>query len=123
MDTCKQAGEVLQQSSATPAASGNSHAFSDADLRQLREQIKKIMIPKLIRVFELKLAAQAASMPPSRILGNRPDEEKIGEILTELQSLKDDVKLLQLWCDSCQKQVDKAIDEVSEAKSKMGKNK
>jgi len=62
-------------------------------------------------------------MPPSRILGNRPDEEKIGEILDELKSLKDDVKLLQLWCDSCQKQVDKAIDEVSEAKSKMGKNK
>ncbi len=120
METCKQVGDVLQQSPSF-SLSGASHAFSDADLRQLREQIKKIMIPKLIRVFELKLAAQQASMPPSRLLGNRPDEAKIDEILAELNSLQDDVHLLQLWCDSCQKQVGKAIEEVSEAKTKMGK--
>lgn len=121
METCKQVGEVLQQSPVFPS-SGNSHAFSDADLKELRQQIKKIMIPKLIRVFELKLAAQQASMPPSRLLGNRPDETKIDEILAELSSLKDDVHLLQLWCESCQKQVNKAIEEVSEAKMKMGQS-
>jgi hypothetical protein len=119
METCKHVGEVLQQSPSF-SSSGNPHAFSDADLTQLRQQIKKIMIPKLIRVFELKLAAQQASMPPSRLLGNRPDETKLEEILAELGSLKDDVYLLQLWCDNCQKQVNKAIEEVSEAKMKMG---
>lgn len=119
METCKHVGEVLQQSSSF-SSTGNSHAFSDADLTQLRQQIKKIMIPKLIRVFELKLAAQQASMPHSRLLGNRPDETKLDEILAELSSLKDDVNLLQLWCDNCQKQVNKAIEEVSEAKIKMG---
>ena len=119
METCKQVGEEVLQQSAAFSRSGNAFAFSDADLKQLREQIKKIMIPKLIRVFELKLAAQQASMPPSRLLGNRPDEAKIDEILGELASLKDDVQLLQLWCESCQKQVNKAIEEVSEAKNKM----
>ncbi len=123
METCKHVGDVLQQSSSfSSSAAPSSHAFSDADLTQLRQQIKRIMIPKLIRVFELKLAAQQASMPPSRVLGNRPDAAKLQEILAELNFLKDDVHLLQLWCESCQKQVNKAIEEVSEAKLKMGKH-
>ncbi len=117
MDTCKQVGEFLQQpSSPSRASASSSRAFSDADLSQLREQIKKIMIPKLIRVFELKLAAQQASMPPSRLLGNTPDKNKIEEILGQLTSLKDDIQLLELWCKSCHKQVDRALEEITSSK-------
>jgi hypothetical protein len=118
MDTCKHAREFLQQPSSPSPVSGIPRAFSDADLSQLREQIKKIMIPKLIRVFELKLAAQQASMPPSRLLGNTPDKNKIEEILDQLTSLKDDLQLLGLWCKSCQNQVDKALEEISTSMSK-----
>lgn len=94
------------------AASETKRAFSDADLSQLRDQIKKIMIPLLIRVFELKLAAQQASAPPSRITGQRPDRDKLQEIEAELSSLKDDLKLLRLWVTSCENQVQKALDQI-----------
>jgi hypothetical protein len=114
MDTCKHVGGVLKQPSSFSAQSPPSpRAFVDADLSQLREQIKKIMIPKLIRVFELKLAAQQASMPPSRLLGSRPDAPKIDEILAELSSLQEDLKVLQLWTESCCKQVNKALEEIA----------
>ncbi len=120
METCKQVGEVLQHpSSSHPDA---SHAFTDPDLSHLRERIKKIMIPNLIRVFELKFAAQQAGMPPSRLLGNRPDATKIDEILNKLSCLKNDLELLRVWGDSCLKQVERAVDEVSDIKVKISTN-
>jgi hypothetical protein len=113
MENHKILAELLQNT-VVQSSSGNnsSHAFSDADFKELREQIKRIMIPKLIRVFELKLAAQQAATPPSRITGLRPDANKLLEIRTELDKLSEDLKLLHLWCESCQKQVAKASEEV-----------
>ena len=113
MENHKILAELLQNTVAqTSSGNNSSHAFSDADFKELREQIKRIMIPKLIRVFELKLAAQQAATPPSRITGLRPDANKLLEIRTELDKLHEDLKLLYLWCESCQKQVAKANEEV-----------
>lgn len=119
MDTCKQVGDFFHQSPSFSAQQAPVRTFSDADLSLLREQIKRIMIPKLIRVFELKLAAQQASMPPSRLMGNRPDLGKLQEIQNELDTLKNDIQLLLAWSENCLKQVDRAIEEVTESKRKM----
>ncbi len=116
MESYKDLSDLLQTSVAGQMSkAGAPHAFSDADLSQLREQIKKIMIPKLIRVFELKLAAQQAVTPPSRLTGHRPDSGKLFEIQEELTKLGEDLKLLHLWVESCQNQVKRAIDQVETA--------
>ncbi len=82
---------------------------SDPNLSQLRGQIKKVMIPLLIKIFELKLAAQQAKMPPSRL--QKKQEESSEEILSQFKSLQEDLSLLQVWCASCQKQLEKALRE------------
>ncbi|MBS3903395.1 MAG: hypothetical protein KGZ30_03435 [Anaplasmataceae bacterium] len=116
MENYKDLSDFLQVSVASQTAkAGPPRAFSDADLSQLREQIKRIMIPKLIRVFELKLAAQQAVTPPSRLTSHRPDSGKLLEIQEELSKLSEDLKLLRLWVDSCQNQVSKAMDQVQTA--------
>ncbi len=113
MENYKILAELLQNTvTQSPSPNSSPHAFSDGDFKELREQIKRIMIPKLIRVFELKLAAQQAATPPSRLTGLRPDANKLLEIRLELDKLGEDLKLLHLWCESCQKQVAKASEEV-----------
>ena len=81
----------------------------DANLSQLREQVKKVMIPLLIKIFELKLAAQQAKSPSSRL--NKQSQESPKEIREQLLNLEEDIKLLHLWCQSCQKQIEKALNE------------
>jgi hypothetical protein len=123
MENYKSLSDLLQNTvSQQPLSSGSSYAFSDADLKGLREQIKRIIIPKLIRVFELKLAAQQAAAPPSRVTGHRPDATKFLEIKAELDQLRDDLKLLQVWCESCQKQITKAYEEVEQSLEKHGRS-
>jgi hypothetical protein len=74
MENYKIIAELLQNTvTHFTSTTSSSHAFSDGDFKELHEQIKRIMIPKLIRVFELKLAAQQAATPPSRLTGLRPD--------------------------------------------------
>ena len=84
---------------------------SDSNLNQLRAQIKKVMIPLLIRIFELKLAVQQSKTPPSRLQVKQ--QESTEEIASQLLTLQEDLKLLQLWCHSCQKQVERALNEAS----------
>lgn len=93
----------------TPNSDFVSHA--EPKLGYLRAQIKKVMIPLLIKIFELKLAGQQAQMPPSRLQNHKG--ESADQILAELRSLEEELKVLQLWCLSCQKQVEKALEEVS----------
>ncbi len=117
MDSFKELSKRIQNSTsniAPPIANASMHtrAFADPDLSQLREQIKKIMIPTLIKAFELRLAAQQASMPPSRLTGCTPDLAKVEEIRQQLEKLQDDLKLLHLWCESCENQVSKVMQEV-----------
>jgi hypothetical protein len=70
------------------------------------------MIPLLIRVFELKLAAQQANTPPSRL--QKASEESLEKIREQLSLLSKNLDLLRLWCESSQKQVLKALSEAEE---------
>jgi hypothetical protein len=94
----------------TPPPSFSSVA--DPNLKHLRGQIKKVMIPLLIKIFELKLAAQAAKTPPSRL--QKKMHESPEEIFHQLDQIESDLKLLNLWCVSCQKQLEKAKKEIEE---------
>jgi len=88
----------------------------DPGLGQLRDQVKKVMIPLLIKIFELKLSAQQAKTPPSRLykqIGEPPEK-----IRKQLEKLDDNLKQLQLWCHSCQNQISKALSEIEETGEK-----
>ena len=85
-------------------------SICDANLANLREAIKNAMIPLLIKVFELKLAAQQAKNPPSRL--QKPPKESLDNIQEQLSLLLKDLDLLHMWCESSQKQVAKAVKEI-----------
>ena len=76
----------------------------------LREQVKNIMIPLLIKVFHIKLQVQQASSPPSRLQAREP-EEKVKELIFQLDKLDEDLKLMISWCQSCRNQVNKVLSE------------
>jgi hypothetical protein len=84
----------------------------DHNSNELREQIKNGMLRILIETFELKLSAQQAKNPPCRL--QKKAEEPAEVALSRLYDLEQDLKALQLWCQSCQKQLEKAIKEVEE---------
>ena len=84
--------------------------LSDPGLAILREQVKNIMIPLLIKVFHIKLQVQQASSPPSRLQAREP-EEKVKELIFQLDKLDEDLKLMISWCQSCRKQVNKVLSE------------
>lgn len=86
--------------------------ISDPGLAMLREQVKNIMIPLLIKVFHIKLEAQQASSPPSRLQSKQP-EEKVQELVQQLEKLDEDLKLMIGWCQSCRNQVGKVLSEVN----------
>ena len=83
----------------------------DPQLRELKAKIKKVMMPLMIRVFEYKLSIQMHNCPTSRLL-NKPQEPS-DEICRQLERLYEDLKLLNLWVASCQKQIEKALAETS----------
>jgi hypothetical protein len=76
-------------------------------LSELRQQIKNAMMPLLIHVFEMKLAAQSAKAPPSRL--HTCPSIRTEEISAELHRLKSDMEALDLWIEGVQKQIDKAL--------------
>ncbi len=91
----------------------------DPSLGGLRDHIKKIMIPMLIRIFQLKLELSQSISLPSRL--QRMDKDSPDTTLNEIKKLDEDLKLLILWCQSCRNQIGKALslpDE--EQKDSMG---
>jgi hypothetical protein len=82
--------------------------MEDPSLNQLRDHIKKVMIPLLIKSFQLKLELSQAISLPSRL---HPAKQKHSseEIIQQLQQLDKDLQVLVLWCQSCRKQVEKAL--------------
>ncbi len=88
----------------------------DPHLSQLKAQIKKVMIPLLIKIFELKLAAQQANAPPSRL--NKKEEISQDDVRSQLNTLAEDIHLLHLWCISCQKQIEKALGDIETVEEK-----
>jgi TolA-binding protein len=102
--------EMLDPSSSTSPASKES----DLSFSGLKEHVKKVMIPLLIKIFELKLAAQQAKTPPSRL--QKKSDQPPEAIQEQLLKLSEDLKSLQLWCQSCQNQIQKALCETEEKK-------
>ncbi len=102
----------IQPTSTLSTASLSDYAvvegIHDPALNQLREEIKKVMLPLLIRVFELKQAA--AHQLPSRL--HKPVEVSPEEIREELSVLQEDLHRLSLWCRSSQNQINKALREI-----------
>jgi hypothetical protein len=83
-------------------------SIDDLSLNQLRDHIKKVMIPLLIKSFQLKLELSQAISLPSRL---QPLKQKHSseEIIAQLKQLDKDLQVLMLWCQSCRNQIQKAI--------------
>jgi hypothetical protein len=99
--------------SASPFEEKSSHftqagQLNDPSLSQLRDQIKKVMIPLLIKTFQFKLELNQSQSVPSRLqsLKNQRSPE---EIFEQLKTLDNDLKVLLLWCQSCRCQIQKAL--------------
>ncbi len=83
-------------------------ALSEPSLGQLRDQIKKVMIPLLIKTFQYKLELSQSSSMPSRLKSSK-DHLSLEEIKEQLSTLDSDLKVLLLWCQSCRSQIQKAL--------------
>jgi len=83
-------------------------ALRDPSLNQLRDQIKKVMIPLLIKTFQLKLELSQTLSLPSR-LQSLKDQRSSEEVLEQLRTLDNDLKVLLLWCQSSRSQIQKAL--------------
>ncbi len=102
--------EGMQSKQATVHSSGT---ITDTSLAQIREQIKNVMIPLLIKVFHLKLEAQQATSPPSRLHKKEPHAQ-LEDVIGHLQRLDEDLKQLGLWSQSCRSQIHKVLNEIEE---------
>lgn len=80
--------------------------ITDASLNSLRDQIKNVMIPLLIKIFQLKLELNQAMSLPSRL--QTKSNGSPAELLAELTQLDEDLKSLELWCESARNQIAKA---------------
>lgn len=77
--------------------------MQDSSLNQLREQIKNVMLPLLLKVFQLKIHLSKEIM-----LGTK---ESDGEsIIHKLKLLDKDLKTLMMWCQACIKQIQEALN-------------
>lgn len=91
---------------------------SDPSLSQLRDQIKKVMIPLLIKTFQFKLELSQSLSLPSR-LQNQKNQRSPEEIIEHLKTLDNDLKVLLLWCQSCRSQIQKALSGPEEQKNSV----
>lgn len=85
----------------------------DPGLSQLREQTKNVMIPILIKAFQLKSEAGRLTEPPSRLTSIEP-KSSLEEVIAQLSSLDKDLKLQQLWIESSRHQIEKILSEINQ---------
>jgi hypothetical protein len=83
-------------------------SMEESSLNQLRDHIKKVMIPLLIKSFQLKLELSQAISLPSRLQPLK-QKQSTEEIVGLLRQLDKDLQVLLLWCQSCRNQIQKAI--------------
>ena len=83
-------------------------SMEDLSLNQLRDHIKRVMIPLLIKSFQLKLELSQAISLPSRLQAAR-QKQSSEEIISQLKQLDKDLQVLVLWCQSCRNQVQKSL--------------
>jgi hypothetical protein len=82
--------------------------LGDPSLGQLRDQIKKVMIPLLIKTFQFKLELSQSLSLPSR-MQSKKNQRSPEEIIEYLKILDNDLKVMLLWCQSCRSQIQKAL--------------
>ncbi|MGL5263129.1 MAG: hypothetical protein ACRDAI_00895 [Candidatus Rhabdochlamydia sp.] len=70
--------------------------MQDPSLIQLREQIKNVMLPLLLKVFQLKIHPSTEDHEESSV--------------QKLKLLDKDIKTLMLWCQTCIKQMQEALN-------------
>ncbi|PWU16315.1 MAG: hypothetical protein C5B45_00655 [Chlamydiae bacterium] len=81
-------------------------AMQDSSLTQLREQIKNVMLPLLLKIFQLKIHTNKEIM-----FDALPIAESDGEsIIHKLKLLDKDIKTLMMWCQACIKQIQEALN-------------
>ncbi len=82
----------------------------DPGLSQLQGQIKNVMIPLLIKIFQLRLEVQQTTSPPSRLQSTKL-KVTLEDLTQQLLRLDEDLKLLHIWNQSCQTQLEKVLHE------------
>lgn len=85
----------------------------DPGLSQLREQTKNVMVPILAKAFQLKSEAGQLREPPSRLYSVKT-KGSLKEVISQLTSLEEDLKLQQLWIESSRHQIGKILTEIQE---------
>ncbi len=85
----------------------------DPGLSGLQGQIKNVMIPLLIKIFQLRLEVQQTTSPPSRLQSSKP-RIALDDLIGQLLRLDEDLKLLHIWNQSCQTQLEKVLLEAKE---------
>lgn len=100
-----------------PSHFAQAGPLSDPSLSQLRDQIKKVMIPLLIKTFQYKLELSQSLSLPSR-LQSQKNQRSPEEIIDHLKTLDNDLKVLLLWCQSCRSQIQKALSSPDEEQKK-----
>ncbi|MDQ5956774.1 MAG: hypothetical protein ACH349_01075 [Candidatus Rhabdochlamydia sp.] len=79
--------------------------MQDSSLTQLREQIKNVMLPLLLKVFQIKI-----HLNKETIINTLPIKESDEEsIIHKLKLLDKDIKTLMMWCQACIKQIQEAL--------------
>jgi len=93
-------------------------SLNDPSLGRLRDEIKRVMIPLLIKTFQCKQELSQSLSIPSR-LQNKKNQRPPEEILQQLRNLDEDLKVLLLWCQSCRSQIHKALNTEEEQKKNI----
>ncbi len=88
--------EALEETSTRFSQMGS---IQEPALNQLRDQIKNVMLPLLIKTFQRKLESSFSSQ----------QERPIDEAQEQLKILDQDLKNLLLWCQNCRGQIHKAL--------------
>jgi hypothetical protein len=91
----------------------SSESPRDPGLSGLQGQIKNVMIPLLIKIFQLRLEVQQTTSPPSRLQSSKP-RIALDDLIGQLLRLDEDLKLLHIWNQSCQTQLEKVLQEAKE---------
>lgn len=107
-DIEKEPSDLSQASEEKSVHFAQAGPLRDPALGQLRDQIKKVMIPLLIKTFQYKLELNQSLSSPSR-LQSQKNQRSPDEIVEHLKTLDADLKVLLLWCQSCRSQIQKAL--------------
>ena len=82
----------------------------------LREQFKKIFLPLLIDISELRLKLENYKLDRTsgRVLPANQEEMSPEEILNKLKSLQDDIEESRRWCEGVISQIERGISETKD---------